>query len=89
MSSPAPSASRPPSSSSSSVFGQCWSCRLLCGSGLILAGGFVFAGARSIMARGSGPPGPGIITQLVFALGLASWGTALLMDPVGKAERKM
>lgn len=69
------------------LFGGCWSCRLLSGGALILSGAYVFNEARKVMRKG-GPTSMGTVAQLTFALSLAAWGTVIIVDPVGKAERK-
>ncbi|XP_053575920.1 distal membrane-arm assembly complex protein 1 [Bombina bombina] len=69
------------------MFGNCWSCRVLCGSGLIGAGGYVYMAARKGVQRG-GPTSMGTVAQIVFALSIAAWGITILVDPVGKAKRK-
>ncbi|XP_077363081.1 distal membrane-arm assembly complex protein 1-like [Festucalex cinctus] len=66
---------------------SCWSCRLICGSGLILSGAYVFNAARGVMRLGH-PPSPGKVVQLTFAASLAAWGVVVIADPVGKAQRK-
>lgn len=50
------------------LFGGCWSCRLLTGTGLMLSAGYVFSGARNTMKRG-GPTTIGTVFQIVFAAG--------------------
>lgn len=57
---PAPPAEAP-------LFNNCWSCRVLSGSGLIGAGGYVYWVARKPMKLGY-PPGPGTIAQMVFGI---------------------
>ncbi|XP_067877889.1 distal membrane-arm assembly complex protein 1 [Heterodontus francisci] len=69
------------------LFNDCWGCRLTCGAGLVGAGGYVFAAARKVLQRGA-PPSMGIVAQIVFALGLASWGVVILVDPVNKSQLK-
>ncbi|XP_053302514.1 distal membrane-arm assembly complex protein 1 [Pleuronectes platessa] len=68
-------------------FRNCWSCRLVSGGGLILAGAYVFMAARSVMRRG-GPTSMGTVAQITFAASLAAWGIVVIADPVGKAQRK-
>uniref|UniRef100_UPI00398F41CA distal membrane-arm assembly complex protein 1-like isoform X2 n=1 Tax=Pristiophorus japonicus TaxID=55135 RepID=UPI00398F41CA len=69
------------------LFKDCWGCRAVSGGGLIGAGGYVLAAARRVMQRGA-PPGLGAVAQIVFGLGLASWGVVILVDPVGKSHPK-
>ncbi|XP_058927272.1 distal membrane-arm assembly complex protein 1 [Kogia breviceps] len=68
------------------LFNNCWSCRVLSGSGLIGAGGYVYWVARKPMKLGY-PPGPGTIAQMVFGISIACWGVVILSDPKGKAFR--
>ncbi|OCT84123.1 distal membrane-arm assembly complex protein 1 [Xenopus laevis] len=70
----------------SPVFGQCWSCRILGGTGLIGSGAYVYSIARSTMKRG-GPVGMGTVAQISFAMALLAWGVTIIVDPVGKAKR--
>lgn len=49
-------------------FKSCWSCRLVSGGGLILAGAYVFNAARKVMRRG-GPTSMGTVAQITFAAG--------------------
>lgn len=74
---PAPLAApgAPTSPEQAPVFNNCWSCRVLSGSGLIGAGGYVYWVARKPMKLGY-PPGPGTITQMVIGIS-ESWGTVL------------
>ncbi|NXV71599.1 DMAC1 protein, partial [Atlantisia rogersi] len=50
------------------LFGGCWSCRLLCGAGLLLAGLWIYRGPRRSLQRGV-PPGAADIAQITLALG--------------------
>uniref|UniRef100_A0A8C4J9E9 Distal membrane-arm assembly complex protein 1-like domain-containing protein n=1 Tax=Dromaius novaehollandiae TaxID=8790 RepID=A0A8C4J9E9_DRONO len=50
------------------LFGGCWSCRVLSGVGLLLAGLWIYQGPRQVMKRGI-PPSMGAIAQITFALG--------------------
>lgn len=84
---PARSGVSPPKQPTGNLFGGCWSCRLLSGTGLLLSAGYVFMGARKTMKLG-GPTSIGTVAQIVFSAALASWGTVVLLDPVGKAQRK-
>ncbi|XP_060948801.1 distal membrane-arm assembly complex protein 1 [Limanda limanda] len=77
----------PPASQPGGRFRSCWSCRLVSGGGLILAGAYVFMAARSVMRRG-GPTSMGTVAQITFAASLASWGIVIIADPVGKSQRK-
>ncbi|XP_045696709.1 distal membrane-arm assembly complex protein 1 isoform X2 [Phyllostomus hastatus] len=74
------SAEQPP------VFNNCWSCRVLSGSGLIGAGGYVYWVARKPLKLGYAPS-PGTITQMVIGISIACWGVVILSDPKGKAFR--
>uniref|UniRef100_A0A8B9PIS7 Distal membrane-arm assembly complex protein 1-like domain-containing protein n=1 Tax=Apteryx owenii TaxID=8824 RepID=A0A8B9PIS7_APTOW len=49
------------------LFGGCWSCRVLSGVGLLLAGLWIYQGPRQSMKRGI-PPSMGAIAQITFAL---------------------
>ncbi|XP_043538527.1 distal membrane-arm assembly complex protein 1 isoform X1 [Chiloscyllium plagiosum] len=68
--------------------GDCRGCRLVCGLGLLGAGGYVFASARRLMRKTGAAPGPGTVGQIVFALGLASWGVVMLVNPETKSPTK-
>nr|XP_020042377.1 transmembrane protein 261 [Castor canadensis] len=68
------------------IFNNCWSCRLLSGSGLIGAGTYVYLVARRPMKLGYAP-GPGAIAQMVIGISIACWGVVILADPKGKAYR--
>lgn len=74
---PAPiTASREPTSpAQDSPFKNCWSCRVLSGSGLIGAGGYVYWVARKPLKLGYSPS-PGTIAQMVFGIS-ESLGTTL------------
>ncbi|XP_047556979.1 distal membrane-arm assembly complex protein 1 [Lutra lutra] len=76
----------PTSPAEAPLFNNCWSCRVLSGTGLIGAGGYVYWVARKPMKLGY-PPGPGTITQMVFGISIACWGVVVLSDPKGKAFR--
>uniref|UniRef100_A0AAY5EXH9 Distal membrane-arm assembly complex protein 1-like domain-containing protein n=1 Tax=Electrophorus electricus TaxID=8005 RepID=A0AAY5EXH9_ELEEL len=69
------------------LFGDCWSCRVLSGSGLIASAGYVWLAARKRMRQG-GVTSMGTVAQLTFAAGLAAWGVVVMADPVGKATKK-
>ncbi|XP_054619312.1 distal membrane-arm assembly complex protein 1 [Dunckerocampus dactyliophorus] len=77
----------PPMSQSMRTFKNCWSCRLISGGGLILSGAYVYHAARKVMRLG-GPPSMGTVAQITFAASLAVWGVVIIVDPVGKAQRK-
>ncbi|XP_034456220.1 distal membrane-arm assembly complex protein 1-like [Hippoglossus hippoglossus] len=77
----------PPASQPGSKFRSCWSCRLVSGGGLILAGAYVFMEARNVMRR-CGTTSMGTVAQITFAASLAAWGIVIVADPVGKAQRK-
>ncbi|XP_035039069.1 distal membrane-arm assembly complex protein 1 isoform X1 [Hippoglossus stenolepis] len=76
-----------PASQPGSKFRSCWSCRLVSGGGLILAGAYVFMEARNVMRR-CGTTSMGTVAQITFAASLAAWGIVIIADPVGKAQRK-
>ncbi|XP_004459147.1 distal membrane-arm assembly complex protein 1 [Dasypus novemcinctus] len=76
----------PTSPAQARLFNDCWSCRVLSGSGLLGAGGYVYWVARKPMKLGY-PPTPGIITQMVIGISIAAWGVIILIDPKGKAYR--
>ncbi|XP_028911502.1 distal membrane-arm assembly complex protein 1 [Ornithorhynchus anatinus] len=69
------------------LMGNCWSCRLICGTGLLGVGGYVYLMARRPMKLGI-PPGPGHIAQMVFGIGVGCWGIIVLTDPAGTAWPK-
>ncbi|XP_041094057.1 distal membrane-arm assembly complex protein 1 [Polyodon spathula] len=69
------------------LFRSCWGCRVTCGAGLLLSGGYVFMAARSVLKKG-GPARVGTVAQIFFSACLASWGVVILADPVGKSQRK-
>ncbi|XP_051541881.1 distal membrane-arm assembly complex protein 1 [Myxocyprinus asiaticus] len=69
------------------LFGDCWSCRLLSGGGLLASGVYVYMQARKTMRLG-GPTSMGTVAQIVFAAGLAAWGIEVIADPVGKGTKK-
>ncbi|NXF14344.1 DMAC1 protein, partial [Smithornis capensis] len=54
------------------LFGGCLSCRFVCGTGLVMAGVWLYQGPRKSMKRGI-PPSLGAIAQITFAI---SEGTA-------------
>ncbi|XP_011366016.1 distal membrane-arm assembly complex protein 1 [Pteropus vampyrus] len=91
---PAPSASpaplaapgAPTSPEQTPVVNNCWSCRVLSGSGLIGAGGYVYWVARKPLKLGY-PPNPGTVMQMVIGISIACWGIVILSDPRGKAFR--
>ncbi|XP_029776130.1 distal membrane-arm assembly complex protein 1 isoform X2 [Suricata suricatta] len=76
----------PTSPAEAPLFNNCWSCRVLSGSGLIGAGGYVYWVARKPMKLGYAPS-PGTITQMVIGISIACWGVVILSDPKGKAFR--
>ncbi|XP_017526674.1 distal membrane-arm assembly complex protein 1 [Manis javanica] len=76
----------PTSPAQAPFFTTCWSCRVLSGSGLIGAGGYVYWVARKPLKLGY-PPSPGTITQMVIGISIACWGVVILSDPKGKAFR--
>ncbi|NXC26280.1 DMAC1 protein, partial [Campylorhamphus procurvoides] len=49
------------------LFGGCLSCRIVCGTGLLLVAAWLYQGPRSSMKRGI-PPSMGAIAQLTFAI---------------------
>nr|XP_019582694.1 PREDICTED: transmembrane protein 261 isoform X1 [Rhinolophus sinicus] len=88
--SPAPLATpgSPTSPEQSPVPNNCWSCRVLSGSGLIGAGGYVYWVARKPVKLGH-PPGPGSVMQMVIGISesIACFGVVILADPKGKSFR--
>ncbi|CAG5891280.1 distal membrane-arm assembly complex protein 1-like [Menidia menidia] len=76
-----------PVSTARQALKNCWSCRVISGGGLVLCGAYVFSAARKVMRQG-GPTSMGTVAQITFAAGLAAWGIVVLMDPVGKSQRK-
>lgn len=50
------------------LFEKCWSCRVISGGGLIMAGAYVFQAARKVMRLG-GPTSMGTVAQITFAAG--------------------
>ncbi|XP_024414131.1 distal membrane-arm assembly complex protein 1 [Desmodus rotundus] len=76
----------PTSPEQAPLFSNCWSCRVLSGSGLIGAGGYVYWVARKPLKLGYAPS-PGTITQMVIGISIACWGVIILSDPKGKAFR--
>lgn len=57
----------PTSPAEAPLLNNCWSCRVLSGSGLIGAGGYVYWVARKPMKLGYAPS-PGTITQMVIGI---------------------
>nr|DBA17273.1 TPA: hypothetical protein GDO54_002747 [Pyxicephalus adspersus] len=73
------------SKGSGAVVGQlqkkdCWSCQVIGGSGLIVAGGYVYYHGRKLMRPGYISPISTI--PIMFAMGLVSLGTTLVMKAV-------
>ncbi|XP_038625976.1 distal membrane-arm assembly complex protein 1 [Tachyglossus aculeatus] len=81
------SSSSPPSPVRTPLMGNCWSCRLLSGTGLLGAGGYVYWAGRRPMKLGI-PPGPGHIAQMVLGIGIGCWGVVVMTDPAGTAWPK-
>ena len=73
----------PASPAQAPLFNNCWSCRVLSGSGLIGAGGYVYWMARKPMKLGY-PPGPGTIAQMIFGI---SESLGITLGP-GERERE-
>ncbi|KAI9539781.1 hypothetical protein NQZ68_001713 [Dissostichus eleginoides] len=67
-------------------FQSCWSCRLLSGGGLLLSAAYVFSAARRLPIHGV--PSIGMMTQITFAVCLASLGVVIIADPVQKKDLK-
>ncbi|KAL3043989.1 hypothetical protein OYC64_003765 [Pagothenia borchgrevinki] len=67
-------------------FMSCWSCRLLSGGGLLLSAAYVFSAARR--SQIGGVASIGMMTQISFALCLASLGIVIIVDPVQKKNLK-
>ncbi|KAM4877624.1 distal membrane-arm assembly complex protein 1 [Thomomys bottae] len=82
----ADTAEAPTSSAPAPLFKNCWSCRIVSGSGLIAAGSYVYLMARRPMKLGLAP-GPGPIAQMTIGISIACWGVVILIDPKGKAYR--
>uniref|UniRef100_G3TAF7 Distal membrane arm assembly component 1 n=2 Tax=Loxodonta africana TaxID=9785 RepID=G3TAF7_LOXAF len=76
----------PTPSAQGQLFNNCWSCRVLSGSGLIGAGLYVYAVARRPMKLGYAP-GPLNITQMVVGISIATWGIVIMAYPKGKEYR--
>lgn len=57
-----------PGATPSQRFQNCWSCRVVSGSGLILSGAYVFQAARRVMRQG-GVTTMGTVAQITFAAG--------------------
>ncbi|XP_010629300.2 distal membrane-arm assembly complex protein 1 [Fukomys damarensis] len=68
------------------LFKNCWSCRLMSGSGLIAAGAYVYLVSRRPLKLGFAP-GPGTLAKMTFGISIACWGVVILIDPKGKAYR--
>lgn len=66
-----------PSSKAGQMFKSCWSCRVISGGGLILAGAYVFSAARKVMRQG-GPTSMGTVAQITFAASQCSTRSSLL-----------
>ncbi|NWR95874.1 DMAC1 protein, partial [Furnarius figulus] len=49
------------------LFGGCLSCRIVCGTGLLMVAAWLYQGPRSSMKRGI-PPSMAAIAQLTFAI---------------------
>ncbi|NXN26652.1 DMAC1 protein, partial [Nycticryphes semicollaris] len=49
------------------LFGGCWSCRILSGTGLLAAALWIYQGPRRTMKRGI-PPSMAAIAQITFAI---------------------
>uniref|UniRef100_A0A8C2V7E7 Distal membrane arm assembly component 1 n=1 Tax=Chinchilla lanigera TaxID=34839 RepID=A0A8C2V7E7_CHILA len=83
----APDASEAPSSPAQTpLFKNCWSCRLLSGTGLLGAGAYVYLVARRPMKLGYAP-GPWAIAKMTIGISIACWGIVILTDPKGKGYR--
>ncbi|KAG2468976.1 DMAC1 protein, partial [Polypterus senegalus] len=66
---------------------NCMGCRMLAGSGMLLASGYVFMAARRNL-RGGGSTTIGTVAQMVFAAGLASLGTFVIVNPEKKCKNE-
>lgn len=53
-------------SKSNQLFKNCWSCRVLSGGGLVLAGAYVYFAARKVMRQGA-TTSIGTVAQIAFA----------------------
>lgn len=67
-------------------FRNCWSCRVLSGTGLLVAGAYVAHAAQRVMRQGA-VTSMGTVAQITFAAGLAAWGIVIIADPVGKMKK--
>ncbi|KAF4108120.1 distal membrane-arm assembly complex protein 1 [Onychostoma macrolepis] len=85
---PLPEQSSPvtPQKTEKPLFGDCWSCRVLSGGGLLASGGYVGMHGRRFMRQG-GPASLGTVVQIMFAAGLVAWGVVVIFEPVGKTTR--
>ncbi|XP_069036365.1 distal membrane-arm assembly complex protein 1 [Lepisosteus oculatus] len=69
------------------MFGDCWGCRAVCGSGLVSAGGMVVAATRRFLGGGR-PASIGVVAQIVFGASLVAWGVVVIADPIMRHPRK-
>ncbi|XP_020487255.1 distal membrane-arm assembly complex protein 1 [Labrus bergylta] len=76
-----------PVSKPGQVVKNCWSCRLLCGGGLMLSGAYVFLPALRTIRQG-GPTSMGTLAQMIFAASLTSWGLVVIANPMDETQRK-
>ncbi|XP_043106659.1 distal membrane-arm assembly complex protein 1-like [Puntigrus tetrazona] len=85
---PVPEKSSPvtPQATKKALLGDCWSCRILSGLGLLASAAYVGMHGRRAMSPG-GPPSLGIAVQFTFAAGLAAWGIVVITDPVGRCTK--
>ncbi len=77
---PLPEQSSPvtPQATKKPLLGDCWSCRVLSGGGLLASGGYVGMHAQRVMRLG-GPASMGTVVQMMFAAGeLVSFMSSLL-----------
>lgn len=73
-----------PGSKAGQTFKSCWSCRIISGGGLVLAGAYVFQAARKVLRRG-GPTSMGTVAQITFAASKCPTTPTLEMDLRGSA----
>ncbi|XP_034016595.1 distal membrane-arm assembly complex protein 1 [Thalassophryne amazonica] len=67
-------------------FQNCWSCRILCGSGVLASGVYVYQQARKTLRLGR-PTSMGTVAQITFAASLAALGAVIIFDPVGDVKK--
>uniref|UniRef100_A0A8C2KEA5 Distal membrane-arm assembly complex protein 1-like domain-containing protein n=1 Tax=Cyprinus carpio TaxID=7962 RepID=A0A8C2KEA5_CYPCA len=63
------------------LFGDCWSCRVLSGGGLLVSGGYVGMHARRAVRLG-GPASMGTVVQMMFAAGELTHALSVLRHEI-------